>query len=145
MERTRRVKKMPSAEHVVTLIRRHATVCGIAGQPSPPIHFLAYNVTMPYLIPPIYISILAILGLFLCLFSFRKAEHMTRSSLVGMLKLGSVLIGSSLFLIGALYFYYSIGEIEITLRSTFLRWALSYLLLSINIWQVILLRFGKNL
>jgi len=100
---------------------------------------------MPYLIPPSCISVLAFVGLALCFFSFRKAERMTRSSLVVILRLGFVLIGSSLFLVGVLYFYYSTGEIEIHLTRATLRWALSYLLLSINVWQVILLRFGKNL
>jgi len=103
------------------------------------------TIAMPYLIPPVYISALAVLCQVLCLFSFRKIERMTRSSLVEMFRLGIVLIGSSMFLIGVLYFYYSTGEIEIHLRSATLRWALSYLLVSINVWQIILLRFGKNL
>jgi len=100
---------------------------------------------MQYLIPTGYISALAVLGAILCLFSFRKADRMIRSSLVVMLRLGIVQICSSFFLIGALYFYYSVSEIDINLRSAFLRWALSYLLLSMNVWQIILLRFGKNL
>jgi hypothetical protein len=100
---------------------------------------------MPYLIPPAHISVLAILGLVLCLFSIRKVGSMVRSSLVEMFKLGFVLLCSALFLIGMLYFYYSVVEIDINLRSTFLRWALSYLLISIDVWQIILLRFGKNL
>jgi hypothetical protein len=106
---------------------------------------LAYNDAMLYTIPPVLISILAFFGMILCLFSFRKISTMTRTSIVEMFKLGLVLLCSSLFLIGALYFYYSTGEIEVNTRSAFLRWALSYLLISINIWQIILLKFGKNL
>jgi hypothetical protein len=71
---------------------------------------------------------------------------MTRSSLLQMLGLGAVLIGSSLFAVGALYFYYSTREVQFNPSTAgLLRYALSYLLLSIDVWQAILLRFGKNL
>ena len=100
---------------------------------------------MPYLIPPVYISALAFLGMVLCVFSFRKAPKMTRSSLLGMFRIGIILISCPLFAVGVLYLYYYAVEIEGNLRSVFLRYALSYLLISIDVWQAILLRFGKNL
>lgn len=95
------------------------------------------------LIPATYLSILAVVAGILCIFSLRKLPKLVRSSMLQMYKLGLVLLAPALLSFGVLYFYFQSSPATVT--QVYVRWLLVYLFAVINIWQVILLKWGKTL
>ena len=95
------------------------------------------------LIPALYLSILAIIAGILCVFSLKKLPKLVRSSMLQMYKLGLALLSPALISFGVLYFYFQRSD-ALTIQ-IYVRWLLAYLFMVINIWQVILLKWGKTL
>lgn len=95
------------------------------------------------LIPATHLSLLAVIAGILCVFSLRKLSKLVRSSLLQMYKLGLVLLAPALISFGVLYFYFQ-HDPAATIQ-VYVRWLLVYLFSVINIWQVILLKWGKAL
>ena len=97
------------------------------------------------LIPPHVLSVIAVVGGILCVFVIHKLPGMTRSSMLQMYRAGLVLLAGSMLTFGGLYFYIWTFEPSEAVRQILVRWILLYLFVSIIVWQVILLKWGKSL
>lgn len=98
----------------------------------------------PY-IPPEPVSLFAILGAVLCVFTLRKLPIMLRSSVIAMFRVGMVILIPALVTFSVLYIYIATSDVEVVTRQFFVRLLLIYLFSAIDIWQVILLKWGKTL
>ena len=100
---------------------------------------------MPYLIPAVYISILALAAPILCGLAFMKSGNMVRSSLVSMLRAGLILLGLATMTFGGLYLYFNSDQVEIEMRQVLVRILLAYMFSAFDLWLIILLKWGKTL
>jgi len=98
----------------------------------------------PY-IPPEPVSLLAFLGAVLCVFTLRKLPVMVRSSAIAILRIGMVILMPALLTFSALYMYIAMSDVEMAVRQFFVRLLLIYLFAAIDIWQGVLLKWGKTL
>lgn len=98
----------------------------------------------PY-IPPEPVSLLAILGAVLCVFTHRKLPVMVRSSAIAMFRVGMVILIPALLTFSALYIYIAASDVDVAVRQFLVRLLLIYLFGAIDIWQIILLKWGKTL
>lgn len=96
-------------------------------------------------IPSELVSALAACGAVLCIFTLRKIPNMLRSSAIAMFKMGMSILTSALLTFSILYIYISLSDVETAVRQFFVRLLLIYLFGAIDIWQIILLRWGKTL
>lgn len=70
---------------------------------------------------------------------------MVRSSAIAMFRVGMVILIPALITFSALYLYIAASDVEIVVRQFFVRLLLVYLFGAIDIWQIILLKWGKTL
>lgn len=96
-------------------------------------------------IQPISISALAAFGAILCFFTLRKLPFMLRSSAIGMFQVGMVILASAFLTFSGLYIYIATSEVDVSARQFLVRLLLLYLFGAIDIWQIILLSWGKTL
>lgn len=96
-------------------------------------------------IPPELVFLLAITGAVLCVFTIRKLRTMVRSSAIAMFQAGMVILASALMTFSVLYFYIATLDMGVEVRQFSVRLLLVYLFGAIDLWQIILLRWGKTL
>lgn len=96
-------------------------------------------------IPSELVSTLATCGAVLCIFTLRKIPKMLRSSAIAMFNMGMSILASALLTFSILYIHISLSDVETAVRQFFVRLLLIYLFGAIDIWQIILLRWGKTL
>lgn len=99
---------------------------------------------IPHVRPEI-ISILAVLNAVLCCYSYRKVEKMARSSIVLMFRIGILIIGPALCATGAMYAWFSYDDVPILIRQDSVRMLFVYLMGSLIVWQILVLRYGREL
>lgn len=96
-------------------------------------------------VPPEWISFLAIVGSILCVPTFRAVPSLARSSLIVVLQFGFIIFGPALGAFGILYGYFFLSGTLIDIRQAFVRLLLFYLFGGFNIWFAYILIWGKKL
>lgn len=97
-------------------------------------------------LPPVVLSFVALFSGILGLFAFQKIGHLTRASMLTVTRIGLTLLVPALFLFGAIYLYFiTHPEISPQVYAPYVRWPLLYLLTSISLWFVAVLKFGRKL
>jgi len=91
------------------------------------------------------IALLGIFGAILAYFTSRKLQRLQRSSLLLMIRIGLMIIVPGMLSTGFLYLYFGSFITDIEVRQAFVRISWVYLFSGINIWQIIILKFGKEL
>jgi hypothetical protein len=98
------------------------------------------------LIPPHLIASLAIFGGILSTHAFIKVPKMTRSSLVAMFQVGILILASASITFGVIYGWFSFHpEITSESRQYSVRWLLLYMFVAYDLWQFLILKFGRTL
>lgn len=70
---------------------------------------------------------------------------MVRSSAIAMFRVGMVILIPALLTFSALYIYIAASDVDVAVRQFLVRLLLIYLFGAIDIWQIILLKWGKTL
>jgi len=96
-------------------------------------------------VPGEFIALLGIFGTFLAYFTGKKLQTLQRSSLLLMIRIGLMIIIPGMLSTGFLYLYFVNVITDIEVRQAFVRISWVYLFSGINIWQIIILVFGKKL
>lgn len=98
------------------------------------------------LISPGLIAWLAALGGIISIFTFIKVPKMMRSSLVSMFQIGIVFLAFASITFGIIYGWFAFHpEITANERQHSVRWLLLYLFTAYNLWQIVILKFGRTL
>lgn len=100
---------------------------------------------MYFFIDPQFVSFLSLTGVILCILSIRKMNRMVRSSAILMFQVGMCILAPALLAFAYLYYYISTTSMTHESAQFIIRFILLYLFGGINIWQIILLIWGKNL
>lgn len=106
---------------------------------------LVYNLAMLPTVPSSWIAMASALAGLLCIFSVRKVHNMVRSSLVQMVQAGFALLAPALISFSILYYYFTNFVDDIDIQRAYLRFVLFDIFLILDLWQLILLKWGKNL
>lgn len=96
-------------------------------------------------LPAEMIALLGFFGAFLSYFTIKKLQHLTRSSMLLMVTTGLMIIIPGMLSTSFMYLYFGNIIVDIETRQVFVRISWVYLFSGINIWQIIILIFGKEL
>lgn len=117
----------------------------VSGTSISALYHLWYYSRMVPTLPAETIALLGIFGAFLSYLSSEKVQKLQRSSLLLMFHIGLMIIVPGMLSTGALYLYFGNVPVDIEIRQAFVRISWVYLFSGINIWQLIILKFGKEL